>query len=82
VTIGTPFRLGLALNSTVDNSATVDFDPSFSFEYFGGGFSLEGGKSLTSGGYGVAPAVPIPPTVLLLGSGLLGLVGWRRFRKS
>jgi hypothetical protein len=26
--------------------------------------------------------VPAPPTVLLLGSGLLGLVGWRRFRKS
>jgi hypothetical protein len=27
-------------------------------------------------------AVPIPPTVFLLGSGPLGLVGWRRFRKS
>jgi hypothetical protein len=26
--------------------------------------------------------VPLPPTVLLLGSGLLGLVGWRRFRKG
>jgi len=26
--------------------------------------------------------VPVPPGVLLLGSGLLGLVGWRRFRKS
>jgi hypothetical protein len=26
--------------------------------------------------------VPIPPTVLLLGSGLLGLAGWRRFRKG
>ena len=26
--------------------------------------------------------VPIPGTVLLLGSGLLGLGGWRRFRKS
>jgi hypothetical protein len=25
-------------------------------------------------------AVPLPPSVLLLGSGLLGLVGWRRFR--
>ena len=26
--------------------------------------------------------VPLPPTVLLLGSGLLGLAGWRRFRKG
>jgi hypothetical protein len=26
--------------------------------------------------------VPVPPTVWLLGSSLLGLVGWRRFRKD
>jgi hypothetical protein len=29
-----------------------------------------------------ATAVPIPGTLMLLGSGLLGLPGWRRFRKS
>jgi PEP-CTERM motif len=28
------------------------------------------------------PNVPLPPTVWLLGSGLLGLTGWRRFKKS
>lgn len=27
-------------------------------------------------------AVPVPPTMYLLGSGLLGLAGWRRFRKG
>jgi hypothetical protein len=26
--------------------------------------------------------VPLPPTLLLFGSGLLGLVGWRRYRKE
>jgi uncharacterized protein (TIGR03118 family) len=30
--------------------------------------------------FGSLAPVPLPPTVLLLGSGLLGLVGWRRFR--
>ena len=38
------------------------------------------------GDYGVGhvinQAIPVPPTMLLLGSGLLGLVGWRRFRKN
>jgi hypothetical protein len=29
-----------------------------------------------------ATPVPLPPGLLLLGSGLLGLAGWRRFRKS
>jgi hypothetical protein len=31
---------------------------------------------------GSIDVVPLPPTVLLLGSGLIGLAGWRRFRKS
>jgi hypothetical protein len=29
-----------------------------------------------------APPVPLPPTILLLGGGLLGLVGWRKFRQG
>ena len=32
--------------------------------------------------YEQAPAVPIPSAVLLLGSGLMGLGAWRRFRKG
>ncbi len=31
---------------------------------------------------GTFTAVPLPSTLLLLGSGLLGLAGWRRLRKS
>lgn len=30
----------------------------------------------------VSATTPVPPSVLLLGSGLLGLAGWRRFRKG
>jgi hypothetical protein len=37
------------------------------------GVNLSGGE--------LAP-VPLPPSAFLLGSGLLGLAGWRRFRKS
>ena len=31
---------------------------------------------------GAAAAIPLPPSVLFLGTGLLGLAGWRRFRTS
>jgi probable HAF family extracellular repeat protein len=32
--------------------------------------------------YPYSPFVPLPPTVILLASGLLELAGWRRFRKG
>jgi hypothetical protein len=41
--------------------------------YSGNDFSIDG---ITMN------AVPLPPSVLLLASGLLGMVGWRRFRKG
>lgn len=34
------------------------------------------------GTWSASAVVPLPPTALLLGSGLLGLAGWRRFRKG
>jgi hypothetical protein len=48
----------------------------FAIECANGHFGV-GGLTYTPGG---DPVVPIPPTVLLMGSGLLGLVGlgWRR----
>ena len=32
--------------------------------------------------YARTEVVPLPPSVFLLGAGLIGLAGWRRFRKS
>jgi hypothetical protein len=32
--------------------------------------------------YSQTEVVPIPPSVFLLGAGLIGLAGWRRFRKN
>jgi hypothetical protein len=48
-------------------------------------FSLSGGGDIAAltGYCSINPApVPLPPSALFLGSGLLGLVGWRRFRKG
>jgi len=46
-------------------------------------FTLSGyGDIAALTGYCSINPVPLPGAALLLGSGLLGLVGWRRFRKS
>jgi hypothetical protein len=47
----------------------------------GGGYSITVGIDNWSVNLHTNP-VPLPPTVLLLGSGLLGLAGCRRFRKG
>jgi hypothetical protein len=54
----------------INDSFVYEFDPNFAL-------SING---LTSGP-DVDPA-PLPGTLVLMGSGLLGLGGWRRFRKS
>jgi hypothetical protein len=83
VLVGTPFRLGLVINTTIasgDGSASIDFDPGFAGLYF---LNNEGELSgLREGGYTMT-AIPIPPTFLLLGSGLAALVGFRKkFQRS
>jgi hypothetical protein len=63
---------------TVNGSTTVDVTALTKA-------SLEGSLTYTYTPFVVNPqrsATPIPASALLLGSGLLGLTGWRKFRKS
>ena len=59
----------------------------YSSDFLGRGISNGGGGGglyiYTTGSLSISEVVvPAPATILLLGSGLLGLGGWRRFRKS
>jgi hypothetical protein len=45
------------------------------------GTSYDGGSGVTVDGYYQISAVPIPPAILLFGSGLIGLIGVTRRRK-
>ena len=65
-------------------SATVEFGNTFSFATNGPVFDLPAGVTVNGGGIvnnRFAP-VPLPGTLPLLGSGLLGLVAFRLRRKK
>ena len=56
--------------------------PTTTIQFTGTGPNSTYGPAIDSVSVELAVPVPLPPTVLLLGSGLLGLAGWRRLRKS
>lgn len=60
------------------------FDGTLNGWFFGfGGIANEGPDGGAVWTYSESPSpAPIPPSVFLLGAGLFGLAGWRRFRKS
>jgi hypothetical protein len=51
-------------------------------DYSAGYYDLWGGGWFGPNFESTTLPVPVPPTLLLLSSGLLGLVGWRRLRKA
>jgi probable HAF family extracellular repeat protein len=64
-----------------DLNSLVDLPPGVSLEYAYGINDQGWIVGQTSSGHAYL-LTPIPGAFWLLGSGLLGLVGWRRFRKS
>ncbi|MGD0828621.1 MAG: hypothetical protein ABSA09_11125 [Desulfobaccales bacterium] len=74
------YWLELSKGSSVEEK-NVSWDendgPSTAYQYTGTSTQI-GSEAFTV--YGTP--VPVPPSALLLGSGLLGLAGWRRLRKS
>jgi hypothetical protein len=71
-------RRNFITNLTGAEGAFIDpLTGDFVFSTFGGGNHIVVVK-----GFVPPPPVPIPPSMFLLGSGLLGLAGWRRFRKG
>jgi hypothetical protein len=87
-------RQGAAENNSLGYTGWGDsvYQLSFTFPHSGSslvldfqGYNLQGwpdeGWGLDNFRVDITP-VPLPPAMLLLGSGLLGLVGWRRLRKE
>jgi hypothetical protein len=72
--LGSQAELGNQKTITVALGGIVDFAV---------GYGTDGSYyNDTTGLSATITTVPVPSTLLLLGSGLLGLGGWRRFRKS
>ena len=66
--------------STDLNDATADLKILFRMINLTGNAGRAAIPTFTESNFEIT-TVPLPPTVWLLGSGLLGLAGWRRFRK-
>lgn len=66
----------ITIANIIGNGINIYYDPAIDSELRGLTYGLTGGGELTP----LLAPVPVPPSVLLLGSGLLGLglLGWRR----
>ena len=76
---GTDFAQGGAFTGTTSGS---NFTASWTSLIVGGPFNGQTGTYNVSGTYAVAPAVPVPAAIWLMGSGLIGLVGVARRRRK
>jgi hypothetical protein len=75
ITAGSPFGLSYWLMAHVRGNSSADFGHTATLS-----FDLPEGTSISSeGGFSQSPAsIPEPTTILLLGSGLIGLAAYRR----